>query len=64
MGSGRVDLAQAGVAGLLLDVTTADFEAADPAGGGVPKELNLSRMNLTVALPIPSSPMRSSRFKE
>ena len=44
MGAGRVDLAQAGVAGLLLDETTAAFEAANPADGGDPSSLNLASM--------------------
>jgi uncharacterized repeat protein (TIGR01451 family) len=44
MGGGRVDLAQAGVAGLLLDETAANFEAANPADGGVPSSLNLPSM--------------------
>ncbi len=44
MGAGRVDLAQAGVAGLLLDETTAAFEAANPADGGNPSALNMPSM--------------------
>lgn len=43
-GSGRVSLGDAAQAGLLLDVTTAEFEAADPALGGDPKQLNLSSL--------------------
>ena len=44
MGAGRVDLAQAGAAGLLLDETTANFEAANPDDGGDPSSLNLASM--------------------
>jgi uncharacterized repeat protein (TIGR01451 family) len=44
MGAGRVDLANAGMAGLLLDETTTGFEAANPAVGGDPSELNLASM--------------------
>ena len=44
MGAGRVDLAQAGVAGLLLDVTTAAFEASNPEDGGDPSSLNIASM--------------------
>lgn len=40
-GSGRVDLATATQAGLVLDETGANFRAADPAGGGVLLDLNL-----------------------
>lgn len=40
-GAGRVDLAQAVQAGLVLDETKADYEAANPALGGDPKALNL-----------------------
>ena len=41
MGGGRVDLRSAGRAGLVLDETTADYEAADPSTGGEPASLNL-----------------------
>jgi hypothetical protein len=41
MGGGRVDLRSAGRAGLVLDETTADYEAADPSLGGDPRSLNL-----------------------
>lgn len=41
MGSGRVDVARADAAGLVLDVTTAEYRAADPAEGGDLKDLNL-----------------------
>ena len=40
-GAGRVDLGAAARAGVILDETTANFEAADPANGGDPKTLNL-----------------------
>ena len=41
IGSGRVDLTKAAQTGLVLDVTGADFEKADPDKGGKPSELNL-----------------------
>ncbi|TDE02430.1 S8 family serine peptidase [Jiangella asiatica] len=41
MGSGRLDLEQAGRVGLVMDETHANFAAADPAIGGDPKTLNL-----------------------
>jgi subtilisin family serine protease len=41
MGSGRVDLNRAARAGLLLDETPANYEAANPDSGGDPKSLNL-----------------------
>jgi uncharacterized repeat protein (TIGR01451 family) len=43
-GSGHVDLNLAGQAGLVLDVTTAEYQAADPSAGGDPKSLNLASM--------------------
>jgi hypothetical protein len=43
-GSGRIDLTKAAEAGLLLNVTTAEYEAADPALGGDPKQLNLASL--------------------
>jgi hypothetical protein len=43
-GSGRIDLTKAAEAGLLLNVTTAEYEAADPALGGDPKQLNLTSL--------------------
>ncbi|MBS42436.1 MAG: hypothetical protein CMH83_04565 [Nocardioides sp.] len=45
MGSGRVDLTKASDAGLVLDITEADYLAANPAEGGDPKELNLPSMD-------------------
>ncbi|HEX8683753.1 MAG TPA: S8 family serine peptidase [Ardenticatenaceae bacterium] len=42
IGSGRVDLNTAAYAGLVLDETTENFEAANPAEGGDPKTLNLA----------------------
>jgi subtilisin family serine protease len=41
MGGGRVDLTAAGRAGLVLDETVANYEAANPSEGGEPSELNL-----------------------
>ncbi|RME80933.1 MAG: hypothetical protein D6775_14920, partial [Caldilineae bacterium] len=41
VGSGRVRLAAAAQAGLLLDISFADYLAADPTGGGDPTRLNL-----------------------
>ena len=42
VGAGRVDVSTAVNAGLVLDETTANFEAADPGAGGDPKTLNLA----------------------
>lgn len=44
MGAGRVDLSKAAKAGLVLDETKADFDAANPATGGDPRQLNLASM--------------------
>jgi uncharacterized repeat protein (TIGR01451 family) len=44
MGSGRVDLAAATDAGLLLDESIANYNAADPDIGGDPKDLNVASM--------------------
>lgn len=44
MGSGRVDLTKAAEAGLLMDVTTAEFEASNPNDGGDTKSLNIASM--------------------
>lgn len=44
MGSGRVDLSVAALAGLVLDETTANFEAADPDLGGDVKTLNIASL--------------------
>jgi subtilisin family serine protease len=44
MGGGRVDLTQAGLAGLVLDETTANYQAANPAAGGDPASLNLATL--------------------
>ncbi|MFN8446364.1 MAG: trypsin-like serine protease [Caldilineaceae bacterium] len=41
MGAGRIDLSQAGQAGLLLDESAAAFSTADPTAGGDPSKLNL-----------------------
>ncbi|NLG21800.1 MAG: S8 family serine peptidase, partial [Actinomycetales bacterium] len=41
IGSGRINIDQAGRAGLSLDETPANFAAADPAIGGEPSTLNL-----------------------
>ncbi len=41
-GGGRVQVAQAVNAGLLLDESSANFEAGDPALGGDPKTLNVA----------------------
>lgn len=43
-GSGRVDVARALSAGLLLNITTTEYENADPASGGDPKTLNYPSM--------------------
>lgn len=42
MGSGRVDLTQAGEAGLVMNETLADYWNANPAMGGDPATLNLA----------------------
>ena len=44
MGGGRVDLTQAGLAGLVLDETTPGYQAADPSAGGDPTGLNLATL--------------------
>lgn len=41
VGAGRIDLAAAAIAGLVLDESVSDFQNADPAGGGDPRTLNL-----------------------
>jgi hypothetical protein len=40
-GAGRVDLTRAAKAGFLLDETAANFQAANPAAGGNPANLNI-----------------------
>jgi hypothetical protein len=46
VGAGRDDLTRAALAGLVLDITTAEYSAANPGTGGDPKTLNLpSLMN-------------------
>lgn len=42
LGSGRIDLTRAALSGLVLDETTANFVAANPASGGVLANLNLA----------------------
>src|SRR5690606_34714918 len=44
MGSGRVDLTVAALAGLVLDETLADYQDANPNIGGDPKTLNTASM--------------------
>jgi uncharacterized repeat protein (TIGR01451 family) len=44
VGSGRIQLAPAAQAGLVLDESIANYWAADPALGGDPKTLNLASM--------------------
>ncbi len=44
IGAGRVDLSQAARAGLYLEVTSSEFQNADPSLGGDPSELNLPSM--------------------
>jgi subtilisin family serine protease len=71
VGSGRVDLTKAALAGFVLDETEARYRAADPATGGDPRTLNLASLRdvggcdapapcnwtrtLRDALPVPSS---------
>jgi subtilisin family serine protease len=43
-GAGRIDLTQAGRAGLVLDETVPNYEAANPAGGGNPTTLNTASL--------------------
>ncbi len=43
-GSGRVDLTKAGLTGLVMNETYANFVAADPSLGGDPKTLNLASL--------------------
>jgi len=51
VGSGRVDLTRAALAGLVMDETTANFLAADPNAGGDPKTLNVPSMRNTDCTP-------------
>jgi len=44
MGSGRVDLNAAGLAGVVLDETETNYLAANPANGGDPKDINIASM--------------------
>ncbi len=44
VGAGRIDVAQAANAGLVLDETSANFAAADPNASGDPSTLNLASM--------------------
>jgi subtilisin family serine protease len=44
LGSGRVDLTRAALSGVVLDETTANFIAANPASGGTLASLNLASM--------------------
>ncbi len=44
MGSGRIDLTKAAKAGVVFDVTEAEYLAADPADGGDVRTLNLASL--------------------
>jgi uncharacterized repeat protein (TIGR01451 family) len=44
-GGGRIDVSLAAQAGLLLDVTTMQYEDANPSLGGDPKDLNLASLS-------------------
>jgi hypothetical protein len=44
MGAGRIDLSQAGMAGIVLHETLANYQAANPGTGGNPFTLNLPSM--------------------
>lgn len=44
VGAGRIDLAAASQAGLVLDETAANYLAANPAEGGSPRDLNLASL--------------------
>jgi len=43
-GAGRIDVSRAAQAGLILDVTTKEYEDADPSLGGDPTALNLASL--------------------
>lgn len=43
-GAGRIDVGRAAAAGLVLDISTAEFNAANPSTGGDPRELNLASL--------------------
>lgn len=43
-GNGRIAVAAAANVGLVMDETTADYEAANPADGGDPRQLNLASL--------------------
>jgi hypothetical protein len=47
VGSGRINLTDAAFAGLVLDETGANFNAANPNSGGDPKTLNIASMTNT-----------------
>jgi uncharacterized repeat protein (TIGR01451 family) len=44
MGAGRVDLSQAGKAGLVLDITGTEYQNSDPSAGGDPRTLNMASL--------------------
>ncbi|NOK58825.1 MAG: hypothetical protein GFH27_549301n147 [Chloroflexi bacterium AL-W] len=44
IGGGRIDVSKAVQAGLILDETAENHEAANPAEGGIPTDLNLASM--------------------
>ncbi|WP_298441974.1 S8 family serine peptidase [uncultured Ferrimonas sp.] len=46
-GAGRIQITQAVQAGLLLDETEANYQAADPANGGDPTTLNMASLAAT-----------------
>lgn len=43
-GSGRIDVGLAAQSGLVMEITEADYQAANPASGGDPKDLNTPSM--------------------
>lgn len=51
VGSGRVDLTKAALAGLVMDESVANFLAADPGAGGDPRTLNLPSVRHTNCTP-------------
>lgn len=62
VGSGRVDLTKAAKAGLTLDETTANFEAANPVGGTIDQtQLNLASLRNVHCVPSGCSWTRTFR---
>ena len=62
-GAGRIDVARAANAGLILDETGANYLAADPASGGDPSQLNIASFQNLVCVGTCTFPrsLRSTR---